>query len=202
MEIARFLSRGVRSPSDWCGAISADREDGPASSTYRRAVPELQQLRADHGSAVLSFESDNRAYFAAWISDRGDEFYEHFAEQHDARLAEQRAGLGAYYVLVEKDGSVVGRFNLIFTEGDSAELGYRVAQTAAGRGLATMAVRELCDLAAKKYGLRRIVAATSRQNTASQKVLTNAGFVLIGPAEPADLGGKPGHRYERLLPHD
>ncbi len=151
---------------------------------------------------MLSFELDNRAYFAAWISDRGDEFYEHFAERHDAMLSNQQAGDDAYYLLVDTDGSVLGRFNLYSIEDDSAQLGYRVAETAAGRGLATMAVRELCDLAAEKYGLRRIVAATSRQNAASQKVLTNAGFALIGPADPADLGGKPGHRYERLLTHD
>ena len=165
-------------------------------------MPELQRLRADHACAVLSFELENRAYFAAWISDRGDEFYEHFAERHDALLAEQQAGARACYVLVEEDGSVAGRFNLFFIEGDSAELGYRVAETAAGRGLATIAVRKLCDLAAEKYGLRRMVAATSRQNIASQKVLTKAGFALVGPAEPADLGGKPGHWYERLLTRD
>ncbi len=39
-------------------------------------MPELQRLRADHASAVLDFELANRAYFAASISDRGDEFYE------------------------------------------------------------------------------------------------------------------------------
>jgi RimJ/RimL family protein N-acetyltransferase len=162
-------------------------------------VPELQKLRADHAAAVLSFEIDNRAYFAEWISDRGDDFYERFAEQHEARLAEQQAGQGAYYVLVGKDGSILGRFNLIFVEDDSAKLGYRVAEAAAGRGLATMAVRELCDLAAETHGLRRIVAATSLPNIPSQKVLTKAGFTLVGPADPADVGGKPGNRYERLI---
>jgi ribosomal-protein-alanine N-acetyltransferase len=151
---------------------------------------------------VLSFELANRAYFAASISDRGDEFYEHFTERHNARLAEQQAGTGAYYVLVEDDGSVVGRFNLIFRDGDSADLGYRVAEAAAGRGLATMAVRTLCGLAAERYGLRRIVAATSQQNAASRKVLTKAGFTLVGPADPADVGGKQGHRYERELTND
>ena len=64
-----------------------------------------------------------------------------------------------------------------------------------------MTVRELCDLAVEQHGLRRIVAATSRPNTASQKVLTNAGFALVGPADPADVGGKPGYRYERVLAH-
>ena len=92
-----------------------------------------------------------------------------------------------------------GRFNLIFTGDHSAELGYRVAQRAAGRGLATATVRELCHLAAAEFELRTIRAATSVQNSASQKVLTNAGFVPEGPADPAHLGGKPGTWYERVL---
>ncbi|MGW0212267.1 GNAT family N-acetyltransferase, partial [Streptomyces sp. NPDC003233] len=40
--------------------------------------------------------------------------------------------------------------------------------------------------------------ATSRNNAASQRVLTKTGFVPVGPADPADLGGKPGtwHQLE------
>jgi [ribosomal protein S5]-alanine N-acetyltransferase len=165
-------------------------------------VPELQRLRADHASAVLEFELANRAYFAASISDRGDEFYEQFTEQYDALLTEQQAGVGAYHVLVAEDGSVLGRFNLIFVVDGSAKLGYRVAQHAAGRGLATATVRELCELARAQYSLRKVRAATSLQNAASQKVLTKAGFVAVGPAGPADLGGKPGTWYERALVDD
>ncbi len=67
-------------------------------------VPELQRLHADHASAVLAFEVENRAYFAASISDRGDEYFDRFAEQHRALLAEQEAGSGASYVLVEGAG--------------------------------------------------------------------------------------------------
>src|ERR1700684_3467037 len=80
---------------------------------YSRAVPELQRLRADHAPAVLAFELANRAYFAASISDRGDDYFEQFAERHRVMLAEQEAGLGAFHVLVADDGSVLGRFNLI-----------------------------------------------------------------------------------------
>jgi ribosomal-protein-alanine N-acetyltransferase len=162
-------------------------------------VPELQRLRADHAPAVLDFELANRAYFAASISDRGDEFYEHFTERHQAVLTQQQAGVGAYHVLVAEDGSVLGRFNLHFVEDGCAELGYRVAQHAAGRGLATATVRELCHLAPAQYGLRKVRAATSLQNAASQTVLTKAGFLPVGPADPADLGGKPGIWYERVL---
>jgi ribosomal-protein-alanine N-acetyltransferase len=165
-------------------------------------VPELQRLRADHASAVLDFELANRAYFAVSISDRGDDYYEHFAERHHALLTEQQAGVAAYHVLVTEGGSVLGRFNLLFVGNGSAELGYRVAQHATGRGLATATVRELCHLATAQYGLRTVRAATSLQNLASQKVLTKAGFLPVGPADPADLGGKPGTRYERALAVD
>jgi [ribosomal protein S5]-alanine N-acetyltransferase len=162
-------------------------------------VPELQRLRADHAAAVLDFEVANRAYFAASISDRGDEFFDQFTERHRALLAEQEAGIGAFYVLVAEDGSVLGRFNLVFAGDGTAELGYRVAQHVAGRGLATATVRELCRLAAARHGLRTLRAATSRENAASQKVLAKAGFVPVGPADPAHLGGKQGTWYQRDL---
>ncbi|MEU7740349.1 GNAT family N-acetyltransferase [Nonomuraea sp. NPDC049158] len=162
-------------------------------------MPELKQLRAGHAPAVLAFELANRAYFAASISDRGDDFFDQFTDRYNALLAEQEAGICAFYVLIAEDGSVLGRFNLIDIEDRIANLGYRVAQHVAGRGVATATVRELCRLAASRHGLRTLRAAAAHKNAASQKVLTKAGFVLIGPADSADLGGKPGSWYQRDL---
>ena len=159
-------------------------------------MPELQRLRADHGPAVLAFELANRAYFAASISDRGDQFYDQFTERHNALLAEQEAGTCAFHLLVGEDGSILGRFNLVNIEDGTAELGYRVAQRVAGRGVATATVRELCQRAAEQYGLRMLRAATTHENVASQKVLSKAGFVPVGPA---DIGGKAGTWWERDL---
>jgi len=162
-------------------------------------MPNLPRLHADHAPAVLAFELANRAYFAASISDRGDDFFAQFTGRYNALLAEQEAGTCAFYVLVAEDGSVLGRFNLVDIEDHTAELGYRVAQHVAGRGVATATVRELCRLAAARHGLRTLRAGTTRQNVASQKVLTKAGFVAVGPADPAHLGGKPGTWYQRDL---
>ncbi len=106
-------------------------------------MPELQRLEGGHAAAVLAFELANRAYFAASISDRGDEFYHRFTERHEAMLADQEAGRCAFYLLVNEDGSVLGRFNLYDIGEGSAALGYRVAEHVAGRGVATSAVREL-----------------------------------------------------------
>jgi ribosomal-protein-alanine N-acetyltransferase len=112
-------------------------------------------------------------------------------------VAEQQTGIGAFYVLVADDGSVLWRFNLVFVGEGTAELGYRVAQNVAGRGIATAAVLQLCDVAVLEYGLRTLRTATSRENAASQRVLTKAGLVPAGPADPAHLGGKPRSWYQR-----
>lgn len=160
-------------------------------------MPELQRLRADHAPAVLEFETTNRAYFAAWITDRGDEFFEQFADRHNALLAEQEAGHRACYVLVAEDGRLLGRFNLVFVADGVAELGYRVAERVAGQGIATATVRDLCRIAATRHGVTTLKAAAATNNAASQRVLLNAGFTPAGPAEPADVGGKRGTWYER-----
>jgi [ribosomal protein S5]-alanine N-acetyltransferase len=162
-------------------------------------MPELEQLRAGHAAAVLAFELANRAYFAASVSDRGDDFFAEFGDRHRAMLAAQEAGDCACYVLVGDDGSVLGRFNLYDLADGTATLGYRVAQQVTGRGVATEAVRELCRIAAERHGVRTLRAATSHDNAASRRVLTKAGFVPAGPAAPADLGGKSGTWYQRDL---
>lgn len=148
---------------------------------------------------MLEFEVVNRSYFAATIADRGDEFFDQLPERFQAWLVRQQTGIAAYHVLVDKGGSILGRFNLTMAGDRSAELGYRVAERAAGQGVATATVQDLCRLASTQYGLVRIQAATSLENVASQRVLIKAGFQLTGPADPSDLGGQPGLWYELIL---
>ncbi|MFG2512471.1 GNAT family N-acetyltransferase [Streptomyces sp. NPDC048584] len=160
---------------------------------------DLQPLGAGHAPAVLVFELANRAYFAGSVPDRGDSYFDRFDDRYGALLAEQDAGVCAFHVLVAEDGSVLGRFNLVDIENGTAELGYRVAQDVSGRGVATAAVRDLCRLAAARYGLRTLRAATTHANAASQRVLLKAGFVPVGPADPAHLSGEPGTWFQRDL---
>ena len=156
----------------------------------------LQRLRGDHLDACLAFELANRSYFAGFLSDRGDAFYERYAEHHRARLAEQAVGTCIFHVLVDDRGAVVGRFNLYDVGDGSAEVGYRVAQHAAGQGVATSALRELCRRAHSDYGLRLLTARTDRTGHASQRVLEKAGFEAAGVCEVA---GQPGIRYALQL---
>ncbi|MFI8348127.1 GNAT family N-acetyltransferase [Streptomyces sp. NPDC085596] len=166
-----------------------------------RAAAELKQLSDELAPSVLAFELTNRDYFAAAVPDRGDEYFARFTDRYDALLAEQATGACAFYVLVTEDGTVLGRFNLYDLLDGTAELGYRVAEHATGQGVATAAVRRLCDLAITRHALHTLRAATAHENTASQRVLVKAGFMRTGPAGPADLGGRSGSWYQLGLTH-
>ncbi|MFJ9112322.1 GNAT family N-acetyltransferase [Streptomyces sp. NPDC102283] len=151
----------------------------------------ISRLRADHAEALLAFERENRAYFAASIPDRGDDYFAAFAERHRELLAEQDAGLHHFH-LIEDDDGVLGRINLLGVRENSAELGYRIAEKAAGRGLATWAVQQVCALAVREYGLTALRAETTLDNTGSRAVLAHSGFE---PLEDVMFGDRPGRRY-------
>ncbi|MFD0023159.1 GNAT family N-acetyltransferase [Streptomyces sp. NPDC058382] len=160
--------------------------------------PRLQRLRADHAPALLAFEQENRAFFAASVPDRGDEYFARFAARHEALLTEQAAGICHFHLLVAEDGEILGRFNLMDAENGTAELGFRLAEKATGRGLATAAVRQIFRLCETTYTVTTLHASAAVTNTASRAVLTRTGFVPTG--REVTLSGKPGLEYVRELP--
>ncbi|MFJ9546717.1 GNAT family N-acetyltransferase [Streptomyces erythrochromogenes] len=159
-------------------------------------MTELQRLRAEHATALLAFECANRAYFAQSVPDRGDAYFADFDTRHGELLAGQAAGRDHLHLIIGGDGEVLGRVNLIDVEDGSAELGFRIAQEAAGRGLATSAVRQVLVLAAGTYGLRTLRAAATVDNTGSRTVLLRTGFLPVGETV---LDGRSAIRYERDL---
>lgn len=153
----------------------------------------IERLRLDHKAALLLFEQENRTYFAASIPDRGDDYFTDFLQLHSARVAEQKTGLCHFHLVVDDQGEVLGRVNLVDVADGSAELGFRIAAKAAGRGLATAAVRQVCAMAAEDYGLRNLRASAATGNLGSRTVLGHVGFVPTG--EEVLLAGRPGLRY-------
>lgn len=152
----------------------------------------ISRLRPDHAEALLAFERENRAYFAASITDRGDDYFAAFTERHRELLAEQDSGPHHFHLVEDDDGGVLGRINLIGVREGSAELGYRIAEKAAGHGLATWAVQQVCVLAVGEYGLTALRAETTLDNTGSRAVLARSGFE---PLEDVMFGDRPGLRY-------
>jgi ribosomal-protein-alanine N-acetyltransferase len=159
-------------------------------------VFELQVVQSNHEAMLLQFELENRTYFAKSISDRGDHYFEMFSERHLELLAEQEAGESAYYVLVDDNEAVVGRFNLYELRDGAANVGYRVGQRFSGRGVATTGLRKLCQIAREEHALRTLSATTSDDNIASQRVLIKGGFVA---KETSVVAGRQGLRYQLNL---
>ncbi|MBQ1076092.1 GNAT family N-acetyltransferase [Micromonospora sp. C31] len=159
-------------------------------------MSDLQRLAAHHAAALLRFERENREWFARSVPDRGDAY---FAARHAGLLAEQEAGRCHFHVLVAPDGAVLGRFNLVDVADGEAELGCRVAERAAGRGVATDGVRRVAALARRAYGLRRLTAGTTLDNAGSLAVLRRTGFTQVGEVS---LDGRPGLRFARGLTAD
>ncbi|MFC9329131.1 GNAT family N-acetyltransferase [Kitasatospora sp. NPDC057015] len=156
----------------------------------------FERLRAEHAGALLAFERENRAYFARTVPDRGDAYFAEFAARHRALLAEQATGACHFHLLLDDTGQLLGRVNLVDVQGGEAELGYRIGESATGRGLATAAVAEIRHLAATDYGLTALVACTTLDNPASRTVLERNGFTPVGEV---DLDGRPGVRFRREL---
>ena len=159
-------------------------------------MSELERLRADHLPALLVFELENREYFAASVPDRGDAFFAGFMSHHGELLERQAEGSVVLHVVLDEDGSILGRVNLFEVGEGTADLGYRIAERASGAGVATEFVGQVCSLAANDYGLVTLHASARTENVGSRIVLERTGFVPVGEVT---LSGRPGIRYRRDL---
>jgi ribosomal-protein-alanine N-acetyltransferase len=157
---------------------------------------QLERLTAEHQDAILDFETVNRDYFTATVPDRGDDFFADYPARHADLLEFQDAGTDIFHVLLTDEGAIAGRINLVYIAGGRAELGYRIGRDFAGRGVATEAVRRVCELARSDYGLKHLRAETTVDNPASRAVLLRNGFTIVGETI---LSGRPGHRFARDL---
>ena len=117
------------------------------------------------------------------VGDRGDDFFEHFDDYLGARVHENREGTSLFFVIVDTGGEVLGRVNISdIDQPELTELGFRVAEHAQGRGIATQGVISALDIAARR-GVKALKARVSTANLASRRVLEHCGFGQTGQAE-------------------
>jgi len=142
----------------------------------------IRTLQSTDAEALLSFELDNREWFERHIDSRGSAFYsvQGVTDHIAAYLSGFAAGTWHPFVIEDPSGKIVGRANLkdIDMSERSAEVGYRVAQSACGQGLATLAVRHLIREAQLHWNLKQLVANVYAGNIGSAKVLKRCGFLI------------------------
>ncbi|HEU4758052.1 MAG TPA: GNAT family protein [Agromyces sp.] len=147
----------------------------------------IRLVEAGDAERLAALRTRERDFLSPWDPVRPDDFFTVAgqAEVIAAALRLHAGGDAVPLVILDDRGDVVGQMTLSgIVRGPflSGNLGYWVASSANGRGFATSAVRALLDLAFGELGLHRVQAATLPHNAASQRVLTNNGFALIGVA--------------------
>ena len=120
-----------------------------------------------------------------------------------ARAVGQASPLGPFFIHRAVDDVVVGEIGGGFVAAGTVEIGYAVVESVWGQGFATDAARALIGLARADPDIALIIAHTPLDRPASGRVLTKAGFTLIGEADD-EHDGVPIRVYGwelRLAPH-
>lgn len=166
----------------------------------------IRTLRPDDTAPLLAFEQANRAWFERHIDARPDDFYSlNGVAAHIAHfLAEHAQGRMHPCVIVGEHGQLIGRANLKDIDGQArtAEVGYRIGEQQAGKGLATAALHHLINLAQDEWQLASLCAHSIDGNAASIRVLERCGFVQgMAMLDIAKVEGKSvdGHAYTLQL---
>lgn len=122
------------------------------------------------------------------------------AEAWLARNADWTPGDHATFSVVDADGRYAGVVSLHHVDRyqATADIGYRVAPWARGRGVATAAVRAVSDWAFADLSLLRIQLFHGVGNPASCRVAEKAGYVLEGVLRSGTLYGD-GQRHDDHL---
>jgi RimJ/RimL family protein N-acetyltransferase len=95
---------------------------------------------------------------------------------------ERSPGYGFFAAVERGSGKPLGWFHLRPSRdapADEPELGYRLQQTAWGRGYATEGSSALVDSAFRDHRARRVVAETMVVHTASRRVMEKVGLRLV-----------------------
>ncbi|SEN97729.1 ribosomal-protein-alanine N-acetyltransferase [Paenisporosarcina quisquiliarum] len=155
----------------------------------------IERLQVTDAEGLYNFELENRTFFEAMVPTRGDDYYnpEIFKKRHEALLEEQVQGVSCFYLIKDKNSSILGRINIVDIDESHkiGHLGYRVGQAHNGKGFANKALKILVEKVVEEGRLKQIKAQTTTNNIASQKVLERNGFERIATSsEEFEMNGQ------------
>ena len=147
----------------------------------------IRRLEVDDAAELAALYARNRAFLAPYEPAREDRFFTPAGQRARAEEALEGARSGALYRYVILDNEariagVIGLEHVVRAASQSATVGYWVDQPRNARGLASVAVADLVELARVDLMLHRLQAPVLVDNVASQRVLAKNGFERIGVA--------------------
>lgn len=137
----------------------------------------LRPLEPSDAPAIFAYASDPEvARYTLWEAHRSPADSERYIEQYV--LPNYRRGIPDSWGIGLKDGPVIGTIGFFWaSEKDRClELGFALARSHWGRGLATEAARGAVTWALASLPVERLQARCKRENARSARVLEKAGF--------------------------
>ncbi len=154
----------------------------------------LRHLEEEDAPFVL--RQVNEPSWIRFIGDRGvrnlDDARRYVRDGPQASYA--RNGFGLWCVVEKASGEPMGICGFVRRDAlPEPDVGFAFLPEAWGKGYATESARTAIALGRARHGLRRILAITTEDNSASRRVLSRLGFA------PAGTTRLPGEERELLL---
>ncbi|WCE32304.1 GNAT family N-acetyltransferase [Vibrio sp. SCSIO 43137] len=140
----------------------------------------VEPVSTKHVAELFEFEKQNKLWFEKFVPARPASYRNliSFRTVISDLVKEQQAGCGFFFVIIQ-DEKIVGRINLIDVEDGEASLGYRIAESVAGKGVASQAVKMIKTIAREELGLTLLNATAAKSNPASARVLEKSDFEKV-----------------------
>ncbi|TRZ44408.1 GNAT family N-acetyltransferase [Robertkochia solimangrovi] len=132
-----------------------------------------------HDDEAFLLELMNSPKFLQYIGDRNLKTIEEVSAYIDSKFRAQydRLGFSNFTLIRKADGIKIGSCGLYDREGlDGLDLGYALLPNFEGSGFAYEAARALSKVAYQQLGIELLLAITTKDNKASQKLLEKLGF--------------------------
>ena len=140
----------------------------------------LRFWTAADAAAINDIAASSSAEFGNWLpgltSDLAD------IEALIERVGRSAEAGTAWYYAIAVDGVVVGQCGIKAREGEVAEISYWIRSDRTNEGLATRAIRALCDAAAE-HGFQTLIIRCDEGNARSAAVARKAGFTHVGTVD-------------------
>jgi [ribosomal protein S5]-alanine N-acetyltransferase len=141
----------------------------------------IRLLTLDDAEELAAVYTANREFLRPFEPEREDDF---FTAAHQRQRIEAIGHDLWRWAIVDNDriAGMIAVADVIRGALQLGNVGYWVAETHTGRGLATAAVADVIEFSFGETGLHRLEAGTLVDNHASQRVLEKNGFERFGLA--------------------
>ena len=143
-------------------------------------------VREEDAEPLARVARSNREFLRPWEPARDEDYFTAEGQRRiiDDALLLYSGGIHLPCTIL-LDGELVGRINvnnIVRGSLQSGDVGYWVAESAGGRGVATSAVEAVLQISFTVLNLHRVAANTLVHNARSQRVLEKNGFERVGLA--------------------